>query len=93
MYRSNTYNLVSTHRDLPQISLSKSLNKRVKSLQKIKINRKGLPHDFFRTKTSSEIACPEQRKLKMATLPNEFEEIRTTPKFLQNQTLEISLKR
>ena len=49
MYRSNTYDVAITRNYVTQ-SPPRTLQPRIKSLQTIKVNRKGLPHDFFSAK-------------------------------------------
>ena len=53
MYRSNTYNLITSHRDNPSLQIYQTAKTRIKSLQKIKVNCKGLPSDFFRPRATS----------------------------------------
>ena len=47
MHRANTYHLVSQPKDHSATSNYHTHQPRIKSLQKIKVNCKGLPPDFF----------------------------------------------
>jgi hypothetical protein len=47
MHRANTYHLVSQLKDQSVHSNYHTHQPRIKSLQKIKVNCKGLPPDFF----------------------------------------------
>ena len=53
MYRSNTYNLITSHRDHTSPLTYQTAKPRIKSLQKIKVNCRGLPSDFFRPRATS----------------------------------------
>jgi len=68
--------------DSPQPKLQASIYKRLFSLQKIRINPKGLPNDFFRPLVSSRDPSRNIRKhARLNTVSVETEEIRTTPHF------------